>query len=59
MPGVFADGRKRINRMPLGSAALAGTNYPIDRACTAQLLGFDAVCGNSLDAPFPDRDFCD
>ncbi|MGL5986322.1 MAG: argininosuccinate lyase, partial [Burkholderiales bacterium] len=52
----FADGRKRINRMPLGSAALAGTSYPIDRAYTAQLLGFDAVCENSLDA-VSDRDF--
>jgi argininosuccinate lyase len=35
--------------MPLGSAALAGTTYPIDREYTAQLLGFDAVGGNSLD----------
>jgi argininosuccinate lyase len=52
----FADCRKRINRMPLGSAALAGTSYPIDRAYTAQLLGFDAVCENSLDA-VSDRDF--
>ncbi len=52
----FADCRKRVNRMPLGSAALAGTTYPIDRACTAELLGFEAVCENSLDA-VSDRDF--
>lgn len=52
----LADCRKRVNRMPLGSAALAGTTYPIDRAYTAQLLGFDAVCENSLDA-VSDRDF--
>ncbi len=52
----FTDCRKRINRMPLGSAALAGTSYPIDRAYTAQLLGFDSVCENSLDA-VSDRDF--
>ncbi|MBF7688347.1 argininosuccinate lyase [Acinetobacter rathckeae] len=50
------DCRKRTNRMPLGSAALAGTTYPINRAYTAQLLGFDAVCENSLDA-VSDRDF--
>ncbi|WP_028451464.1 argininosuccinate lyase [Chitinilyticum aquatile] len=52
----FVDARKRINRMPLGSAALAGTTYPIDRLYTAQLLGFDGVCENSLDA-VSDRDF--
>lgn len=50
------DCRKRVNRMPLGSAALAGTTYPIDRAYTAELLGFDEVSENSLDA-VSDRDF--
>nr|MBP8206567.1 argininosuccinate lyase [Acinetobacter sp.] len=50
------DCRKRTNRMPLGSAALAGTTYPIDRAYTAELLGFEAVAENSLDA-VSDRDF--
>ncbi len=52
----LVDCRKRANRMPLGSAALAGTTYPIDREYTAQLLGFDAVGGNSLDG-VSDRDF--
>ena len=52
----LVDCRKRTNRMPLGSAALAGTTYPIDREYTAQLLGFDAVGGNSLDN-VSDRDF--
>ena len=52
----LVDCRKRTNRMPLGSAALAGTTYPIDRELTAQLLGFDAVGGNSLDN-VSDRDF--
>ena len=47
---------KRINVMPLGSAALAGTTYPIDRAYTAKLLGFDAISANSIDA-VSDRDF--
>ncbi|MHA3052958.1 argininosuccinate lyase [Acinetobacter sp. ANC 4640] len=50
------DCRKRVNSMPLGSAALAGTTYPIDRAYTAELLGFEAVSENSLDA-VSDRDF--
>ena len=50
------DCRKRVNRMPLGSAALAGTVYPIDRTITAKKLGFDAICENSLDA-VSDRDF--
>ena len=50
------DCRKRVNIMPLGAAALAGTSYPIDRACTAKLLGFDAPSENSLDA-VSDRDF--
>jgi argininosuccinate lyase len=52
----LADLRRRVNRMPLGSAALAGTTYPIDRAYTAELLGFEAVSENSLDA-VSDRDF--
>ncbi|KAG1657143.1 Argininosuccinate lyase [Nymphon striatum] len=43
------DCRKRVNIMPLGSAALAGTTYPIDRAYTAELLGFERPCNNSLD----------
>ena len=50
------DLRRRVNRLPLGSAALAGTTYPINREYTAQLLGFEAVCENSLDA-VSDRDF--
>ena len=50
------DCRKRLNTMPLGAAALAGTSYPLDRQYTAQLLGFDAPCANSLDA-VSDRDF--
>ena len=50
------DCRKRVNRMPLGSAALAGTTYPIDRQLTCELLGFDAISGNSLDG-VSDRDF--
>jgi argininosuccinate lyase len=51
------DVRKRVNVMPLGSAALAGTAYRIDREAVARELGFDAVSRNSLDA-VSDRDFC-
>ncbi|MDR3419426.1 MAG: argininosuccinate lyase [Nevskia sp.] len=50
------DARKRLNQLPLGSAALAGTVYPIDRAYVAQQLGFEAVTENSLDS-VSDRDF--
>jgi argininosuccinate lyase len=49
--------RRRVNRLPLGAAALAGTSYPIDRLMTAELLGFEAPCENSMDA-VSDRDFC-
>ena len=52
----LADARKRVNVMPLGSAALAGTSFPIDRDAVARALGFDAVSRNSLDA-VSDRDF--
>ncbi len=52
----FADCRKRINKLPLGAAALAGTSYPINREQVAKTLGFDGVCENSLDA-VSDRDF--
>lgn len=52
----LTDCRKRTNSLPLGSAALAGTTYPIDREYTAQLLGFERICQNSLDA-VSDRDF--
>jgi len=52
----LADCRKRMNRLPLGAAALAGTSYPIDREWVAQKLGFDGICTNSLDA-VSDRDF--
>jgi len=54
--GRLTDCAKRINVMPLGAAALAGTSYPIDREFTAQLLGFDAPTENSLDS-VSDRDF--
>jgi len=50
------DCRQRMNRMPLGAAALAGTTYPIDRDFSAALLEFDGPCRNSLDA-VSDRDF--
>jgi argininosuccinate lyase len=52
----FADARARLNRSPLGSAALAGTGFPIDRHATAAALGFDGPTGNSLDS-VSDRDF--
>jgi argininosuccinate lyase len=54
--GRFADARRRLNRSPLGSAALAGTTFPIDRQMTSDALGFDGPCTNSLDA-VSDRDF--
>jgi argininosuccinate lyase len=54
--GRLSDARTRLNVMPLGSGALAGTNYPVDRRYTAKLLGFPAVTANSLDA-VSDRDF--
>jgi len=50
------DCRKRVNSMPLGAAALAGTSYPIDRRYAAELLGFENIAENSLDA-VSDRDF--
>jgi len=52
----LAECQKRINSLPLGAAALAGTTYPIDRKRTAELLGFESICANSLDA-VSDRDF--
>jgi argininosuccinate lyase len=52
----FSDCLKRVNVMPLGAAALAGTGFPIDRAYTAELLGFERPAANSLDA-VSDRDF--
>jgi argininosuccinate lyase len=52
----FADLRQRMNYLPLGAAALAGTSYPLDREMVARELGFDGVCENSLDA-VSDRDF--
>ncbi|MBB3973072.1 argininosuccinate lyase [Hansschlegelia beijingensis] len=54
--GRLADARKRLNESPLGSAALAGTSFPIDREMTAKALGFDRPTANSLDA-VADRDF--
>ncbi|MDX1573243.1 MAG: argininosuccinate lyase [Methylophaga sp.] len=50
------DCAKRVNSLPLGAAALAGTTFPIDREYTAELLGFERICRNSLDA-VSDRDF--
>ena len=52
----LSDVRRRVNRLPLGAAALAGTSYPLDRQAVAQALGFDGLCENSLDA-VSDRDF--
>jgi argininosuccinate lyase len=52
----MGDVRRRVNRLPLGSAALAGTSYPLDRERVARTLGMDGVCQNSLDA-VSDRDF--
>jgi argininosuccinate lyase len=52
----LADCRRRVNRLPLGAAALAGTTFPVDRERVAKELGFDALCENSLDA-VSDRDF--
>ena len=51
------DAAKRMNESPLGACALAGTTYPTSRRLTAQLLGFDGPCRNSIDA-VSDRDFC-
>jgi len=52
----FADVRRRVNRLPLGAAALAGTGYPLDRERVARSLGMEGVCRNSIDA-VSDRDF--
>ncbi|MBM2577448.1 argininosuccinate lyase [Jannaschia sp. Os4] len=54
--GRLRDARARMNESPLGAAALAGTGFPIDREMTAEALGFDRPCANSLDA-VSDRDF--
>ena len=53
----LADTRKRVNVLPLGSAAMAGASFPIDREAVARKLGFDSVTRNSIDA-VSDRDFC-
>lgn len=55
--GRLADARSRMNSSPLGSGALAGTTYPIDRSMTASLLGFDSYTKSTLDG-VADRDFC-
>ncbi len=55
--GRVEDAKKRMNSSPLGSGALAGTTYPIDRAMTAELLGFDSYTKSTLDG-VSDRDFC-
>ncbi len=55
--GRIEDARKRMNSSPLGSGALAGTTYPIDRSLTASLLGFDSYTASTLDG-VADRDFC-
>lgn len=55
--GRIEDAKKRMNSSPLGSGALAGTTYPIDRAMTAELLGFDSFTASTLDG-VADRDFC-
>ncbi len=52
----LVDVRKRVNQLPLGAAALAGTSYPLDRERVARTLGFEGLCQNSLDA-VSDRDF--
>jgi len=52
----MADVRKRVNQLPLGAAALAGTSYPLDRELVARTLGMEGLCQNSLDA-VSDRDF--
>ena len=54
--GRLDDCARRMNQLPLGAAALAGTSYPLDREYTAELLGFDLPCRNSIDA-VSDRDF--
>lgn len=55
--GRLSDTKKRMNICPLGSGALAGTTYPLNREMTAELLGFDGITLNSLDG-VSDRDFC-